>query len=100
MGDIRGCYASGAVTGDEYIGGLLGCNEGAVMNCYATGTVSGSYYIAGLATPQGQRQRCSCIGYTRIPNNFLRSIIYEKQTAVCIKMHTAVCFLCLSIYLP
>jgi len=66
-GTIPACYATGAVSGGDYVGGLVGCNEGGtimasysigsvrvliksevigenggkITACYATGTVSG-----------------------------------------------------------
>ena len=42
-------YATGAVSGSEYIGGLVGwMDESSLSNNYATGAVSGSEYIGGL----------------------------------------------------
>jgi len=49
-GTIRNCYASGTVTATgREVGGLAGSNQGAIVNCYATGVVSGSEYVGGLA---------------------------------------------------
>ena len=47
-GVIRESRASGNVMGDQYIGGLVGWNEGSIANTYAEGTVSGSAQIGGL----------------------------------------------------
>ena len=42
-GQIRNLGAEDVeITGCYYVGGLVGCNEGAITACYATGTVSGS----------------------------------------------------------
>ena len=38
----------GVITGGEYVGGLVGWNEGTVSNAYATGTVSGTQSVGGL----------------------------------------------------
>jgi len=38
----------GSVSGDSYVGGLLGGNGGNISNCYSTGDVSGGYYVGGL----------------------------------------------------
>ena len=38
----------GAVTGNDYVGGLVGSNVGTVTQSYATGLVSGSNYVGGL----------------------------------------------------
>lgn len=55
-GGIMVSYAVGAVSGDSYVGGLVGSHEWAssewvnkVSNCYARGAVSGNQYIGGLA---------------------------------------------------
>ena len=50
---IVNSYATGAVTGQYYVGGLVGLNEGVsgaatISNSYATGAVSGLYYYGGL----------------------------------------------------
>ena len=43
-------YATGNVTGSasENVGGLIGTNNGTVLNAYATGSVSGDFYVGGL----------------------------------------------------
>ena len=51
-GEINGCYALGAVTGNEDVGGLVGFNfkpGGVIVNCYAAGSVTGNDYVGGLA---------------------------------------------------
>lgn len=48
FGSIENSYASGEVTGDEMVGGLVGGNQGTVTRCYAFGLVSGEYNIGGL----------------------------------------------------
>eukprot|EP01133_Synstelium_polycarpum_P019994 gene19994-23960_t len=47
-GTISNNYASGAVTGADGVGGLLGSNVGSVSNNYATGQVTGSTNTGGL----------------------------------------------------
>jgi len=37
-----------AVSGDNYVGGLVGLNYGSISNCYSTGSVSGSGEVGGL----------------------------------------------------
>jgi len=36
------------VIGDEYVGALLGCNEGIVSNCYCSGKVTGHKDVGGM----------------------------------------------------
>ena len=56
---LFGCIGSGSeiknasleevdVRGRNYLGGLVGTNEGTITNSYSTGTVSGGAYIGGL----------------------------------------------------
>jgi hypothetical protein len=51
-GSINNCYSTSAVSGSQYVGGLVGYNiEGSISNCYSMGSVSGSsssYYVGGL----------------------------------------------------
>ncbi len=48
-GTITGCYAKGVdVSGDDYIGGLVGWSTGRIFNCYSTGRASGDWYVGGL----------------------------------------------------
>ena len=49
-GSIINSYATGAVTGDSFVGGLVGLNDddGSVTNSYATGAVTGSSGVGGL----------------------------------------------------
>ncbi|MEN6307361.1 MAG: GLUG motif-containing protein [Anaerohalosphaeraceae bacterium] len=50
-GTITGCYAGGAVSTtlySFYVGGLVGKNDGTIKTCYATGSVSGESYVGGL----------------------------------------------------
>lgn len=45
---IKYCYATGSVTGTDYVGGLVGFYRGTINNCYATGNVQGNECIGGL----------------------------------------------------
>ena len=46
---ITDSYATGSVTGDEYVGGLVGGNSGSdVVSSHAVGTVTGSTFVGGL----------------------------------------------------
>jgi len=50
---VHNSYSSGSVTGEDYVGGLVGHNwgyyrEGMVSNCYAGGRANGNQLIGGL----------------------------------------------------
>jgi type II secretion system protein G len=48
-GTIKNCYTTGKVSGSSnYIGGLVGQNDGTITDCYATAEVTGSGYTGGL----------------------------------------------------
>jgi hypothetical protein len=49
-GTVTSCYGTGAVTGVNQTGGLVGqnLNGGSITSCYATGTVTGGDYVGGL----------------------------------------------------
>ena len=48
-GTITHCYVKNAdVSGDDYIGGLIGWSKGRIFNCYSTGRASGDWYVGGL----------------------------------------------------
>ena len=49
-GTINNCYALyTVVTGDSYVGGIAGYNSGTVKNCYNAGDVSATSYVGGIA---------------------------------------------------
>ena len=41
-------YAAASVTGDDYVGGLVGDNQGSVSDSYSTSSVTGEWYVGGL----------------------------------------------------
>lgn len=49
-GTVNNCYALyTVVTGDAYVGGIVGYNNGMVKNCYNAGDVSATSYVGGFA---------------------------------------------------
>jgi hypothetical protein len=62
---VRGCYATGPVSGGEYVGGLFSYNNGPVSDCFATGPVNGSITVGGLVgmnSDAGTLERCYSAG--------------------------------------
>ncbi len=47
-GTLSTSYATGSVTGLNNVGGLAGSNDGTVGNSYASGSVDGTDYVGGL----------------------------------------------------
>ena len=62
-GTISNCYCTGHVTGDEYVGGLVGLTIGGstVEDSYFTGNVSGNLQVGGLA---GRNTGTVCNSYS------------------------------------
>ena len=56
------CYSTGAVTGIDEIGGLVGLNEHSVTNCYSTGAVNGENTAGGLVGRNGRLGRGGIYG--------------------------------------
>jgi len=50
---ITNSYATGAVTGNDYLGGLVGGSSAAITGSYATGEVDGGQYTGGLVGSNG-----------------------------------------------
>jgi hypothetical protein len=47
-GNLNNSHSTGNVAGDTYVGGLIGENGGIVSNTYSTVSVSGSFEVGGL----------------------------------------------------
>ena len=61
-GTVRGCYATGSVTGIFEVGGLVGANDDSstLSNCYATCSVTGIDRVGGLAGFSGYWKVINC----------------------------------------
>jgi hypothetical protein len=53
QGTVSNCYATGSVTGNESVGGLVGRSNGTVSNSHSTGSVTGDEYVGGLVGGSG-----------------------------------------------
>ncbi|MGB5925285.1 MAG: GLUG motif-containing protein [Dehalococcoidia bacterium] len=47
-GTVSSCYSKGSVTGGSQVGGLVGFNKGTVSNAYSTANVIGQFDVGGL----------------------------------------------------
>jgi hypothetical protein len=64
-GIITNCYAEGGIiSGNEYVGGLVGTNIGVIIDSYATGDVTGLNHVGGIVGQNryGKVQRCYSSG--------------------------------------
>ncbi len=85
----------GSITGNEYVGGVVGRNEGTVTNCYNTASVSGGDHVGGVvgensagddATSLGKVSNCyntgtvsggDCVGGVAGSNSYIVSNCYN-----------------------
>jgi hypothetical protein len=58
-GTVSDCYYTGSVNGDSLVGGLVGANWGTVANCYSSGDVTGPVRVGGfVGSNPGTITRC------------------------------------------
>lgn len=79
--------------GEDYVGGVCGCNNGTIKNCYYSGTVNGSYRVGGICgeneksiencyhigTVSGTRYVGSICGYNEAD---VKNCYYDNSTGV------------------
>ena len=46
--EIVNCYCTSTISGNTYVGGLVGDYEGTIVNCYSAGNVTGMRSVGGL----------------------------------------------------
>jgi hypothetical protein len=59
FGEILACYAACMVSGDRYSGGLVGENDGTITDSYSIGSVVGQSYIGGLVGKNDSKVKSS-----------------------------------------
>lgn len=70
QGLVTSCYVEGAsVSGNNYIGGLVGSTSGRITYCYSTGTVSGNIYVGGLVGLVDDSTVNSCYSRANVTGN-------------------------------
>ena len=73
-GTITDSSATGAVTGiEDYVGGLVGYSNGEISNSYATGAVSGDNYVGGFVGSTGVGPNNSLITNSYATGNVIGS---------------------------
>jgi hypothetical protein len=56
---VTDCHSTGAVKGHDFVGGLLGDNGGPVLRCFSGGVITGNNNVGGLAGRNwGSLTRC------------------------------------------
>ncbi|MBQ6262079.1 MAG: InlB B-repeat-containing protein [Clostridia bacterium] len=55
--------SAAAVSGNNYVGGIAGCNYGEIYNCTFSGTVSGCDYVGGIAGCSGKD---ACVAFCEV----------------------------------
>ena len=62
---LSNCHSSASVMGQDYVGGLVGTNGGAVVNSYSNGRVLGETRVGGLIggdAEAAEAERETCVG--------------------------------------
>ena len=67
---ICSSYATGAVSGHEYVGGLVGSNNGPILDSYSMGRVSGYMYVGGLVAHNYCTNISNCYSKGVVSGNF------------------------------
>jgi len=66
-GSVARCRATGAITGRDIVGGLLGSNSNVIADCRVTVTVDGDEYVGGLAgLSGGDAAITNCYGHVDV----------------------------------
>jgi hypothetical protein len=58
MYTIKDCYATGKASGTRYIGGFIGSSSASIINCYSTGNASGAQNVGGFIGSNIAAQNC------------------------------------------
>ncbi len=77
-GTVQNLSVSGSVSGDAYVGGVVGENSGSstVENCYNTGEVSGNRYVGGVVgLNSGSVENCYNTGAVNSSGNRVGGVV-------------------------
>ena len=75
-GSISGSTVNGAVTGDDYVGGLVGFSEhGTISGSAASGTVTGNDYVGGLVGRNSATISGSTVNGTVTGNDYVGGLV-------------------------
>jgi len=83
-GALTGCYSTGLVSGREDVGGLVGDNWGTVAQCYSACAVTGGYGVGGLMAENsgGTVSNCYSAGLVRGPGRDSGLMAYNRGTVI------------------
>ena len=70
-GTVENCYNTGNVVGDKWVGGVCGYNDGTNNNCYNTGKVTGTSYVGDVCgqNDKGTLTNCYYLADSETNNN-------------------------------
>jgi hypothetical protein len=81
-GIINFCYATGAVSGNWEVGGLIGECNGEIVSCYAKGVVSGNGCVGGFAGLNQGGNIISCYSVGQVSGNSYAGGLCGGDTSV------------------
>lgn len=76
---IEYCWFSGTVEGNRYVGGVGGCIDGTAQYCFNTGTVSGTLGVGGLFGIIGESSINKCYNAGAVSGGYLVGGITSTQ---------------------
>ena len=83
QGTIRACYATGAASGDDNVGGLVGGNFGTISACYATGNATGTGEVGGLVgSSSGTISACYATGNATGTGNTVGGLVGSSSGTI------------------
>ncbi|WP_443724114.1 GLUG motif-containing protein [Ruminococcus sp.] len=70
-GTVENCYNTGNVVGNKWVGGVCGYNDGTNNNCYNTGKVTGTSYVGDVCgqNDKGTLTNCYYLADSETNNN-------------------------------
>ena len=82
-GTVKDLTVSGSVSGNNYVGGVVGLNRGSVKDCDFTGSVSGSYYVGGVVGDnEGTVENCYNTGAVNNSGNRVGGVVGLNRGSV------------------
>jgi hypothetical protein len=84
VGTVSKCYATGQVTGDVYVGGLVGKNDsdGTLTACHFSGDVTGSwpsYRVGGLVGWNYKGTLTSCYATGQVTGDYVGGLVGRNE---------------------
>ena len=82
-GTVKDLTVSGTVSGNNFVGGVVGYNSGTFENCAFTGSVSGDWYVGGIVGLNDSGATVSnCYNTGEVSSNSVGGVVGENRGSV------------------